>query len=77
MRGGAEQKDYKGDINGGDETGTFRMTFLENAKLSPFPVEGCSGQAETRTYMLVHFWHRHVRDTVLILAEGTPPPLPR
>ena len=37
------------------------------------PVEGCPGRAGTRTAMRVHFWRRHVRDTVIILEEGNLP----
>ena len=40
------------------------------------PVGGCPGRAGTRTAMRVHFWRRHVRDTVIILEEGNLP-LPR
>ena len=40
------------------------------------PVEGCPGVSETRAAMRVHFVHRHVHDTVVILEEGKPP-LPR
>ena len=49
------------------------MVFPVRAGPRPCPVEGCSGQALTQTEMRVNFWHRHVRDTVLILEEGTPP----
>ena len=37
------------------------------------PVKGCPGRAGTRTAMRVHFWRRHVRDTIIILEEGTSP----
>ena len=37
------------------------------------PVEGYSGRAATQTEMRVYFWHRHVRDTVVILGEGKLP----
>ena len=40
------------------------------------PVEGCPGVSETRAAMRVHFVHRHVQDTVVILEEGKLP-LPR
>ena len=33
------------------------------------PVEGCPGALATRTAMRVHFVHRHVQDTVVILEE--------
>ena len=51
------------------------MEFLTRARLRNCPVEGCSGWAATRTDTKVHFWHRNVQDTMVILEEGTPPPL--
>ena len=39
-------------------------------------VEGCRGALATRTAMRVHFVHRHVHDTVVMLEEGNLP-LPR
>ena len=58
---------------GGDDPRTSRMAFPTNAVPRPCPVEGCSGRAATRTAMRVHFWHRHVWDTVVILEEGNLP----
>ena len=40
------------------------------------PVEGFPGVSVTRVAMRVHFLHRHVHDTVVILEEGNLP-LPR
>ena len=40
------------------------------------PVEGCLEVSETRAAMRVHFVHRDVHDTVVILEEGNLP-LPR
>ena len=57
---------------GGNEPRTYRMAFLTRSGPRPCPVEGCSGRASTQTAMRVHFWHRHVRDTVVILEEGNP-----
>ena len=57
-------------VNGVDEPRTYRMAFTEWVEPRPCPVKGCSGQASTRTAMKVHFWHRHVRDTVEILEGG-------
>ena len=37
------------------------------------PVEGCPGVSETQAAMRVHFVHRHVHDTVVILEEGNLP----
>ena len=39
-------------------------------------MEGCPGVLATRAAMWVHFVHRHVHDTVVILEEGNLP-LPR
>ena len=39
-------------------------------------MEGCPGVSATRAAMRVHFVHRHVHDTVVILEEGNLP-LPR
>ena len=38
------------------------------------PVERCRGVLATRAAMRVHFVHRHVHDTVVILEEGNLPP---
>ena len=53
-----------------DKPSTNRMAFTTKAVPRPCQVEGCSGQASTQTATIVHFWHRHVRDTVVILEEG-------
>ena len=57
----------------GDEPRTYRMAFPAKAGPRPCPVEGCIGRASTRAAVKVHFWHRHVRDTVVILEEGNLP----
>ena len=43
------------------------------------PVEGCPGVSEKRAAMRVHFVHRHIHNTVVILEEGnlTLPRCPR
>ena len=38
-----------------------------------FLVEECRGRATTRMAIIVHFLHRYVRDTVIIMEEGTLP----
>ena len=55
---------------GGDEPRTYKMVFPTRAGPRPCPVKGYSGQALTRKAMRVHFWHRHIKDTVVILEEG-------
>ena len=53
---------------GGEEKKTYRMEFPKGGT-QDCPFEGCPGRAGTRTAMRVHFWRRHVRDTVIILEE--------
>ena len=65
------QEGYR--VYGEDKPKTYRMEFTENAGARHCPVEGCSGQFATWTSMRVHFWHRQVWDTVLILEEGNLP----
>ena len=57
----------------GKEPRTYKMTFPMRVVPRPCPVEGCSGRASTRTAMRFHFWHRHVRDIVVILEKGNLP----
>ena len=38
-----------------------------------FPVDQCRGRTTMRTAVRVHFLHRHIRDTVIILEEGNLP----
>ena len=58
---------------GGDDPRTYKMAFPVRVGPRPFPVKGCSGRASTWMMMRVQFWHRHVRDTVVILEEGNFP----
>ena len=55
---------------------TYKMSFPAKGGMRRCPVEGCPGALATRTAMRVHFVHRHVHDTVVILEEGNLP-LPR
>ena len=52
------------------------MNFPTKGGRRQCPVEGCPGVSETRAAMRVHFVHRHVHNTVVILEEGNLP-LPR
>ena len=52
---------------------TFRMAFQSKGGLWSFQVEVCLGREATRTAMRVHFLHRHVLETVVILEEGNLP----
>ena len=54
----------------------YKMNFPKKGGRRQCPVEGCPGVSETRAAMRVHFVHRHVHDTVVILEEGNLP-LPR
>ena len=52
---------------------TYILEFTARVGPRPCPVEGCSGRVSRRTAMRVHFCHRHVRDTVVILEESNLP----
>ena len=52
---------------GGNKPRTYRMAFPVKARPRTCPVEGCSGRVLTRRTIRVQFWHRHVRDTVVVL----------
>ena len=58
---------------GGNNPITYRIYFPAKAGPKPCPVEGCSGRESIWMEMRVHFWHRNVRDTVVILEEGNLP----
>ena len=51
-----------------NEPRMYRMVFLANSWPRTCPVEGCSVQADMQTFMQVHFWHRHVQGTLIILG---------
>ena len=70
--GKGTEMDMNGRSNGGEEPKTFKMEFPRGGA-ETCPVEGCPGRAGTRTAMRVHFWRRHVRDTVIIIDEGNLP----
>ena len=59
--------------NPGEELRTYRMAFLTAEVPWNFPVEGCPERAATMMAIRVQFFHRHVRDTVIILEEGNLP----
>ena len=48
----------------------YWMSFPKKGGPRTCPVEGCPGKMATRTAMRVHFVHRHVLDTVVMLEEG-------
>ena len=57
----------------GEELRTTRMAFPTVGGPRKFPVEGYPGRAAIRKAMRLHFLHRHVRDTVVILELGNLP----
>ena len=54
----------------------YKMNFPVKGGRRQCPVEGCPGVSATRAAMRVHFVHRHVHATVVILEESNLP-LPR
>ena len=52
---------------------TYSMSFLSKGGPRKRPVAGCPGRVATRMAIRVHFVHRHVLDTVVILEEGNFP----
>ena len=58
-----------GGGNEGDDPRTYGLAFTARAGPRPFPVEWCSGRVSTQTEMVIQYWHRHVRDTMVILEK--------
>ena len=52
---------------------TYRVYFPKYLLQLRCLVEGCLGWALRQTNLNIHFVHRHIRDTVLILEEGNRP----
>ena len=65
---------YWGTMPPGGEPHTYNMDFPTAGGTRNFLVKGCWGRVATRTAMRVQFFHRNVRDTVIILEEGNLPP---
>ena len=61
------------NLDMGEEKRTYHMAFLDNGDPRSYLVEGCPGRAEMRMAMRVHFLHRHILDTVVILEERNSP----
>ena len=57
----------------GEDPRKYCMAFYAKGRQQSCLVEGCPGRAATRTAMRVHFMHRHVLETVVILEEGNLP----
>ena len=47
----------------------YKMNFPARDGRQQCPVEGCPGVSATQAAMRVHFLHRHVHNTVVILEE--------
>ena len=69
----AETRRQWSTLAAGDGHRTFRMTFPANGGPQNCPVEGCPGWVATRTAMQMHFLHRHVLNTVVVLEKGNLP----
>eukprot|EP00978_Attheya_sp_CCMP212_P005927 scaffold13219_cov61-Attheya_sp.AAC.3 len=54
-------------------TGEYIVSFPKTVSLINCPIKGCPGKATSRAYLHTHFMHRHVKDTLIILDEGTFP----
>ena len=53
---------------------TYKMSFPAKGVQGSFQWRDARGAVTTRTAMRVHFVHRHVHDTVVMLEEGNLPP---
>jgi hypothetical protein len=51
----------------------YRVSFPKTVSKIDCPIEGCPGRATSRANLRVHFMHRHARDTLVILEEGSFP----
>ena len=51
----------------GGEPCTYKMAFPTSGGPRNCPIEGCWERAATRMVMRFNFFHRHFRDTVIIL----------
>ena len=49
------------------EAQAYRASFPKLLARLRCPVKGCLGGATNRTNLWVHFVHRHIRDTIVIL----------
>ena len=65
------RRSWTPQMEGGGKT--YRMSSPTKGGPRRCPVEGCPGALATRTAMRVHFVHRHVQDTVVMLEEGKLP----
>ena len=50
-----------------EEAHHYRVSFPKTLEMIWCPVEGCWGQAMSRTNLQVYFVHHHVRDILVIL----------
>ena len=69
---------YQGYQGGGTppppgEAQTYRVSFWKTLLQLRCPVSGCLGGASNWSNLQVHFMHRHLKDTIMILEEGDRP----
>jgi len=57
----------------GRQAATYRTSFPRSATRVECPVADCPGAATSRSNLRRHFAHRHPRDTLTILEEGSTP----
>ena len=55
------------------ESHIYRFSFPKRLLRIHRPLEGCLGVASNGTNLQVHFAHRHVRDTLVVLEESNLP----
>jgi hypothetical protein len=51
----------------------YLVSFPKTVTSIDCPIEGCPGKATSRANLRAHFMHRHVKDTLIILDEGSFP----
>ena len=70
QRGRAERRWRQwSTLSAGVRPQIYRISFPAKVGTRKCPVAGCPGRVATRTAMRVHFLHRHVLDTMVILEE--------
>ena len=55
------------------ELRTYKVVFLTAGGARNYPIKWYRVWSAKRTAMMVHFLHRYVKDTVIILEEGNIP----
>ena len=55
------------------ESQTYLVSFPKHLSQLRYQVAGCLGGSSSRTNLQIHFAHRHMWDTIVILEEGNRP----